>query len=540
MGPDVETAKTKTVTGRPASAGLFRGPVCNFRKVENTAREKGSLEEEKTALSMAISAALQDVERLVANTDDADAAAILEFQAAFLDDDALGEPAVALIESGMAANDAFKSVIDEMAGEYETAEDEYFAARASDIRDLGARVLRRLHGQNEEFPNLPEGSVLLADDMAPSAFLSHDWQGRAILLRQGSPSAHVAMLARSRGIPMVVGLADLVIEEGACVLIDGDSGDVCISPDKAMERKFAERIELESSTRMAEEKVRLSPVKTASGEAVAVYVNIADPSELEALDVEACDGIGLVRTELLFYSENGLPDEGRQFETYAKILKWAGTRPVTIRLLDAGGDKPISGLTLENEQNPFLGLRGVRLLLQNREVLKVQLRALLRAAVHGNLQIMVPMISVPEEMEQVRSLLEEVKTALGEEGISHGEARLGMMVEVPSTVFTLERFDADFFSIGSNDLTQYIMAAGRDSLAMARLADTASPAVLLAIEMVVKAAAKASIPVSLCGDAAGDKRVLPMLLQAGLRSFSVAPKLLGRTKLAISGWGEKS
>jgi phosphotransferase system enzyme I (PtsI) len=273
---------------------------------------------------------------------------------------------------------------------------------------------------------------------------------------------------------------------------------------------------------------------TADRVRIAVHLNIAGPSELEAIRPTVCDGIGLVRSEFLFHGAAGLPDEETQLAFYCRIVEWAEGRPVTIRTLDAGGDKPIAGLTIDGESNPFLGVRGVRLSLIRPEVFRVQLRALARAASHGALKIMLPMVTAPAELAAARALLDEELAALAASGVAARRPPLGIMVEVPATALTIEEFDADFFSIGSNDLTQYVTAAGRDIAAVADLADPLNPAVMRLVGMVVAHGRAHGREVSLCGDAGGDPAVIPRLLATGLRSLSVAPAALGRTKAAIA------
>jgi len=232
-----------------------------------------------------------------------------------------------------------------------------------------------------------------------------------------------------------------------------------------------------------------------------------------------------------------LPDEDRQYAVYRRILDWAAGRPVTIRTLDAGGDKPIAGLTIDGESNPFLGVRGVRLSLARPDIFSVQLRALARAAVHGELKIMLPMVTVPEELEASRALLDAALADLAKRGEPAARPALGMMVEVPAAALAIERFDAAFFSIGSNDLTQYVTASARDIGAVAPLADVKNPAVLRLIAEVAAHGARIGREVSLCGDAAGDPSIVPALLQAGLTSLSMAPNAVGAVKAAIARHG---
>jgi phosphotransferase system enzyme I (PtsI) len=281
------------------------------------------------------------------------------------------------------------------------------------------------------------------------------------------------------------------------------------------------------------EQYSLQAARTADGTEIKILINVAGMSDLEKLDPAVCDGIGLMRTEFLFRQDGNLPDEAEQFDIYRRMVHWAEGRPVTIRTLDAGGDKPIAGLTVP-ESNPFLGLRGVRLSLSRPDVFRVQLRAMARAASHGNLKIMLPMVTVPGEVEAARHLLHEVVDELRAAGIACALPPLGIMVEVPSTALMPERFAVDFYSIGSNDLTQYTLAAARDLDSVAMLSDTGDPAVLKLIANTASHGQKAGLEVSLCGDAAAEPRLIPALLEAGLRSLSVAPTAVGRVKAAVA------
>jgi len=300
-------------------------------------------------------------------------------------------------------------------------------------------------------------------------------------------------------------------------------------------RLFASRQEAAKLADAQAERYRIGPAMTSDGTPIAVMINVGDPAELETLDPACCDGIGLVRTEFLFHGKNELPDEEMQYHVYRRLAEWAMGKPVTIRTLDAGADKPIPGLTLEHETNPFLGLRGIRLSLAKPLPFRTQLRALCRAAAHGAVEIMLPMVSVTQELEEARRYLKEELAALRQSGVPFAEPRLGMMVEVPAAALTIERFDADFFSIGSNDLTQYVLAAARDSDAVSSLNDPAHPAVMGLIARVAAHGVAVGRKVSLCGDAGGDPRLVEALLKAGLRSLSVAPAALARVKQAIAG-----
>ncbi len=341
------------------------------------------------------------------------------------------------------------------------------ARAASDLRDLRDRVLRHLSGEADQ--TVPAGAIVAAEDMPPSMFLATDWRGGGLVLRRGSPSSHVAILARSRGVPMIVGVDIDSVEDGRDAVLDADAGLLLIGPDAATHASYRQRRDEQAELRQAYASFT-GPALTASGEKVQVMINVTGLAELGEIDPDIVDGIGLMRTEFLFQGREKLPTEEEQYQIYRRMVEWAAGKPVTIRTLDAGGDKPIAGLTQPGDLNPFLGVRGVRLSLRHREVFRAQLRALLRAAAAGNLKVMIPMVTVPEEFNICRTLMGEAYAELRNEGQEARLPPLGMMVEVPAAALAVDDFGADFFSIGSNDLIQYVMAASRDEPLLADLA----------------------------------------------------------------------
>jgi phosphotransferase system enzyme I (PtsI) len=521
--------------GRAASPGLAIGPVAVLTDVVARRTSIGDPAQEAAALQAAIEAATDEIAGLI-ETVQGEAAEILEFQVAMLGDDALAEGAYDAISVGIAADHAWGSALDAEIAGYRAADDEYFRGRAADLVDIRNRVLAHLGGADVA-PTIAAGSIVAGDDISPSIFLATDWTcGGAIALAAGSPSSHVAMLARARGAPMVVGLGPLEWNgrPPALALVDGDAGTVIFDPAPETLHLFEQRMATANIARSAAEAGRFDPALTPDGRRITILINVAAPEDLDGLDPKICDGIGLVRTEFLFEASRGLPDEEVQYAAYRRILEWAGQKPVTIRTLDAGGDKPIPGLTAAGESNPFLGLRGIRLSLARPDVFRVQLRALLRAAVHGSLKVMLPMVAITAELERAAVMLDAEFAALTAQGIACKRPPLGIMVEVPAAALRAEDFDAAFYSIGSNDLTQYTMAAGRDIGAVADLNDTGNPAVLALIAQTVESANRRGVEVSLCGDAAADIRLVRPLLATGLTTLSVAPVAVARLKAAIA------
>jgi len=535
MATDAPNAVMDCRKGRGASPGLAAGPLLVLEEGgAGAARTTGPPEREAADLRAAMTAAGEDLATLIAAAGDEAAEGMLAFQLALLEDEALTEGAFVAIATGIAADAAFRAALDAQIADYAAAEDAYFRARASDMEDLRDRVLRRLAGVEDG--DLPGDAIIVARDLAPSRFLAIPWSGGGLALGRGSATSHVAILARARGVPMVVGLVDTGgLEDGAPALLDGEEGTLTVRPDETTTAAFDRLRRDRAERRLVEAEFLPKPAVTADGQRVRVMINIAGPDDLAAVDPAHVDGIGLVRTEFLFDGRDRLPDEEEQLAVYRRILDWAGDRPVTIRTLDAGGDKPIPGLTRVGETNPFLGVRGVRLSLRRPEVFRVQLRALARAATSGTLKVMVPMVSVPEEMAQCRALFGSVMEELKSEGAPAALPPLGMMVEVPAAALTVDAFGADFLSIGSNDLIQYTMAASRDEPELASLAEP-SPAVMELIRRVAAHGVAAGREVSLCGDLGGDPRYVPALLAAGLRSLSMAPPAAAAVKAAVSRW----
>jgi phosphotransferase system enzyme I (PtsI) len=526
--------------GQVACAGLAEGFVVvhgqagpppspvNGRRTTHPAAERKLLEG-------ALEKAAAELERLK-EAGGAVASEIIEFQIELLRDGSLLEPAFRSIDDGQQAGHAFGAAIDTQVDEYRASSDKYFAARASDLEDLRERVLAALApgSARPARPAQEEGGLYVAEDLTPSRFLELDWsRWRGAALLGGSSTSHVAILARSRGVPLLVGLRAGLDEltTGAPALLDAENGRLIVNPSDLTTGAFHQRKRARALQSEAEEKFRAAPAVSAAGTRITVQINVESEASLEGVTPEACDGIGLVRTEFLFH--DGLPDEEQQLRFYRRLVAWAAGKPVTVRTLDAGGDKPIPGLTAAGELNPFLGVRGIRLSFAHPQVFRVQLRALARAAAAGPLKVMLPMITVPEELAQARQWLDQEVAALASRGVAAVSPPLGIMVEVPAVAISIARFDAAFYSIGTNDLIQYVTASDRGAAELAPLHDPLNPAVLELIARVAAHGRATGREVSVCGDMASNPKLVPHLLEAGITSVSVAAARLGAVKQAV-------
>jgi phosphoenolpyruvate-protein phosphotransferase (PTS system enzyme I) len=534
-----EAGREIVLHGIAASAGLALGRIAIQRAAHGGRRTPGAPAEEHEALQAAMASAAVQLECLAGSVGESAAVGILEFQIALLEDEDLIAPIFARVADGAPADAAWCEALDTEIAAYRASDDEVLEARSADLVDLRHRVLDALCPQVQAAAALNgEQAIYVAEELTPSRFLETDWtRFRGAAIKEGSAAGHVALLARARGTPLVIGLGPAfeTLRDGTVALLDAERGQLVLDPSPTTLGDAQRRLAKQAASAATDARFLDRPAVTANGERVEVLINVDDPALLAAIDPRHTDGIGLTRTEFLFRGPD-LPDEARQYQAYTEVLKWAGGRPVIIRTLDAGGDKPIAGLTQDGESNPFLGLRGLRLSLARPEIFTVQLRALARAAVGGSLKVMAPMVSTPEEFEAFRQLFREVVDALTAGGEAAVLPPLGMMVEVPAAALRASNFDAEFMSIGSNDLVQYVMAAGRDISAVADLYDPGNPAVLELIDRVVETGERHGIEVSLCGDMASDPALVPRLLELGLRRLSVAPATLGAVKAAIAGW----
>lgn len=512
----VPMAAPRDLRGRPAAPGRALGAV--HRAEERPVPSPGTEgEDARAALEAAVALAVHELKEL-SDRSDAESAGILDFQIELLLDGELLIPALERIARGEGAALAFAAAMnahmDTIAGGGDA-----FALRAADLADLKSRVLDALAGRARA--DFPQGAIYVGRDMPPSLFLAHDWSGGgAIALISGSAASHVAMLARSRGVPMVVGLGTLPVESGDRLLVDGSEGVVRLDPE---ERLLSPPPSV----------VAIPAPSTGGVPSAQLFANIDTLADLDALDPAQVDGIGLVRTEFLLPSAAEALDEECHLARYRRILDRLAGRPVTLRMLDVGGDKALPGL-VEGNPASVLGERGVRFLIAHPDLARLQARALLRAAAFGPVSVLLPMVTLPSELAAMARLFDEEAARLERQGIAFARPPLGIMVEVPAVALTLDMFtDAAFFSVGTNDLMQYLAAAARDNPAVAHLYAGAETAMFRLLEHIATTARGLGRPVSLCGDIAGDTGALGRLVGMGLRDLSVAPSRLPALRAAL-------
>lgn len=445
-----------------------------------------------------------------------------------------------VISGGVIAEEAVDNVCNMFHMIFSSAEDELTRQRATDVSDIKTGLLKILLGVEEiDIANVEKGSILVACDFTPSMTSKINPKNvEGVIGEIGGVTSHSAIIARALGIPCILGVKDAasIIKSGDELVADAVKGEIIISPSADEKAEYLLLKEQEQKERLMLKEYINKPTVTKSGLKKAVYANIAKAEDVHNAVVNGAEGIGLFRTEFLYMDRNQAPGEDEQFEAYSSVAKAMGGREVIIRTLDVGGDKHIPYLEIEKEENPFMGLRAIRYCLKNTELFKVQLRALLRAACYGNIKIMLPLVCTEDEVIKAKSLLEECKAELSAEGKEYKkDIKLGIMVETPAAVLVAERLAAvsDFFSIGTNDLTGYTMAADRGNNEVSYLYNSNDPAVLKAIEITVKSAKKANIPVGMCGEAAADPKMIPRLIDWGLDEFSVSSSRILKTRKLI-------
>jgi phosphoenolpyruvate-protein phosphotransferase len=526
----------ETLQGIPAVGGVGIGPLVIYRRANlsgvNAPFAAGKSERER--LDAALEAAGGELTALAANVRielGDEQAAIFEAQAMIAADPALHDSAAQLVAGGSDTPAAIRAAGAEYAAMLASLEDQYLSERAADVRDVAARVERILRGQRESLPTLTQPSILLADDLTPSETAILDANlVRGIALAEGGLTSHVVVVARNKSIPVIVGLGGLPDDEGATAILDGDGGKLIVAPDEVTLTDYRQRQQAAAAVQQRQRGLREQPAVSRDGVRVRLVANIGSVADAEALAENGAEGIGLLRTEFLFLEHE--PSVNEQTEVYRHIFATVSGE-IVARTMDLGGDKPPPYLEFGNEANPFLGWRGLRIGLERRDMLLTQLRALLKAAAGRKLGIMFPMVATVEELRAAKAIVRQAQQIVGDEQPS--ELEVGIMVEVPAAAMMADALaqECDFFSIGSNDLTQYIMAADRGNSHVASLYSTAQPAVLRMIACTVKAAHAASRWVGICGEAGGDPQLTPLWLGLGIDELSMAAPLIPAVKEVI-------
>lgn len=472
-------------------------------------------------------------------------AEILEGHILLLTDPGMDEITKGAIMSGTCAEAAFESTCDMFAGMFQMADDELTRQRATDIGDIKVRMLKILTGTPDvNISEVPAGTILVAEDLTPSMTAGIVKENVAgIITAVGGKTSHSAILARALEIPAVLSVDGIVdkVSDGMTAVVDGCDGICILDPSQEEIDEYQAKREKYLSDKALLEVYRGKDTVTADGVKVHLYGNIGNPED--AKQVAACDGegVGLFRTEFLFMGASELPSEEEQFQAYKAAAETMEGREVIIRTLDVGGDKDIPYLGLEKEDNPFLGFRAVRYCLQNKASYRVQLRALLRASAFGDIKIMVPLVTCVDEIRSVKALVKELMVELDAENIAYNkDIQVGAMIETPaaSLIADLLAKEADFFSIGTNDLTQYTMAVDRGNAKVAYLYSSYNPAVLRSMKNIIEAANAAGIMVGMCGEAAADPLLIPLLISFGLGEFSVSATSVLATRGTIAKWSK--
>lgn len=531
--------------GVSAGIGLAPAVVLAVSELVIPTAKPADLEAEKAAFWAAHAKVLSDTHALAEKTAaeiGPDEAAVFEAHAMLLEDPTLTDPIVQAIESGENAAKATQDAFDALISMFESMDDEYMAARAADMRDLKERLLRALlHAEAQDISHLAGPAILVAHDLTPSDTAVMDKAHVVgILTEIGGRTAHSAIMARALGLPAVVGCAGVLeaVKNGVMLGIDGATGEVFVAPDETTLSGLNDKLAKYQQEKALLDQFRSAESVTADGHRTLIAANIGTPQDAEGAAQVGADAVGLFRSEFLYMDRGTLPTEEEQAEAYAAAAKALPGKPIIIRTLDIGGDKKLPALPLPEEENPFLGYRAIRLCLGQKDLFKTQLRALLRAAHEHDLRIMFPMISSLEELRAAKAVLEECKAELKAEGLPcRTDVPVGIMIEIPAAALNADALakECDFFSIGTNDLIQYTTAVDRGNERVSHLYTPFHPSVLRLIRMTIEAAHRAGIFCGMCGEAASDTRLIPLLLGMGLDEFSMsAGALLAARRLIRS------
>ena len=548
----------QTYKGKSVFGGIAIGRIRVYQKNRQQVR-RTRIEDTEAELARYERARIETVNQLKVLYEKAlvevgeENAAIFEIHGMMLEDGDYNESVQNMIQSNCVnAEFAVAATGDNLSQMFAAMQDEYMRARAADIKDITERIIGNLQGTAKEDKVVGEPAIIVAEDLAPSETVQLD---KKLILSfvtiQGSPNSHTAILARTMGIPALVGTsippeADL---DGKMAIVDGTTGVLYVEPEEGLLREMEGRKEEEVRKRELLLEMKGQESITADGHRIRLYANIGNIDDLAAVLENDAEGIGLFRSEFLYLQRDTYPTEDEQFAIYKKVAETMAGKTAIIRTLDIGADKQCEYFGLEKEENPALGCRAIRICLKRPEIFKTQLRALYRASAFGRLAIMYPMIISPEEVRRIKKITEEVKRELRTQEIEYGEPEQGIMIETPAAVMMSRELarEVDFFSIGTNDLTQYTLAIDRQNQNLEEFYDPHHPAILRMIEMTVQNAHAEGIWVGICGELGGDREVTDSLLRIGVDELSVSPgnilplrKAIRETQLREEGFGKET
>ena len=536
--------------GIPASRGIGIGSICvitehelkyDAAKVEDVESEQKRFQEAIDKFKEETAAMAEDIRKRIGPKE----AEILEGHLVMISDPSMSGEMTKMIAAGQCAEAAVEAVCDMFIGMFSKMDDDMMRQRASDISDVKVSLLKILLGiEDVDISKVAPGTVLVAKDLTPSMTSQIRKENVVgIITEVGGKTSHSAILARALEIPAVLSVPDIttIVKDKDTAIVDGTEGNVYINPEGdilsqyIIKREEFIKKQSELAAFMGKETV------TADGLKLELFCNIGTPKD--AKKAVECDGegVGLFRSEFLFMDNTRMPSEDEQFAAYKEAAETLGGRAVIIRTLDVGGDKDIPYLNIKKEENPFLGYRAVRYCLGNRDSYMIQLRAIVRASAFGKVKIMVPLVTCVEEIRAVKAMVEEIKKDFDANGIAYDkDIEVGCMIETPaaSLIADILAKEADFFSIGTNDLTQYTMSVDRGNADVAYLYSTFQPSVLRSIRHIIESGVKAGIPVGMCGEAAADPLMIPLLISFGLNEFSVNPVLVLTARCIISKWSK--
>jgi phosphoenolpyruvate-protein phosphotransferase (PTS system enzyme I) len=526
-------------------AFLYREPVIEVNK-----KDIKSVEEEISRFNKAIEKAKSEIDALyeitLKSVGEKESEIFSAHKMMLEDSEFIGGVEKKITEESINAELAVSQIADKFISLFENIEDEYLKARGADLKDVSKRVLRILLDiEPVDLLSIDKNTIIIAEDLTPSDTAQMNKANvQGIITELGGRTSHTSIIARTMEIPAISGVKDILnsVNSGESLIMDGDTGEIIVNPsEKQKEEYIRKQEEMGDFKKKLQDMIGKDSVSK-DGHKVEIAGNIGTPKDIDSVIENDGEGVGLFRTEFLYMDRDRLPTEDEQFEAYKTVAEKLGDRPLVIRTLDVGGDKEIPYLNLPKEMNPFLGYRAIRLCLDRLDIFKTQIRAILRASYYGNIKIMFPMISSIEELRRAKSIVEEVKGELKSEEIPYKEdLEIGIMVEIPSVAIHSKAFakEVDFFSIGTNDLIQYTVAVDRGNQNISYLYSQYHPAVLRLIKMTIENGHEEGIWVGMCGEVAGDQKLIPILLAMGLDEFSMSASSILKSRYLIRNTSKK-